>query len=202
MTINPTIDGVPRADLESICENFEFGRHWQAMEGVKKLRALLDAPAGTDWKDAHDTVLKRHRETFAEHVAEIERLKAAQPQAEPVAWMVNGKVYDNQSDANHNSAYHSNFKDVLQLYTEQPAPVAVACFQGANEASYPSEQRASVAVVQCSFCDVTGQEGNPWSGGSASQNGNLIYRVIGCKDHKHLADACLDEVTRLNKAKD
>ena len=39
-----TIDGVPRADLESICEHFEFGRYWQAMEGVKKLRALLDAP--------------------------------------------------------------------------------------------------------------------------------------------------------------
>lgn len=44
MTTNKTIDGVPRADLESICEHFEFGRYWQAMEGVKKLRALLDAP--------------------------------------------------------------------------------------------------------------------------------------------------------------
>ena len=61
-----------------------------------------------------------------------------------------------------------------------------------------AEQPAPVAVVRCSFCDVTDQEGNPWSGGSATQDGILIYRVMGCKDHKHLADACLAEVTRLN----
>ena len=60
------------------------------------------------------------------------------------------------------------------------------------------KQPAPVAVVRCSFCDITDQDGNPWSGGSATQDGILIYRVIGCKDHKHLADACLAEVTRLN----
>ena len=61
-----------------------------------------------------------------------------------------------------------------------------------------TERPAPVAVVRCSFCDITDQDGNPWSGGSATQDGILIYRVIGCKDHKHLADACLAEVTRLN----
>ena len=64
--------------------------------------------------------------------------------------------------------------------------------------AFGAEQLAPVPVVRCSFCDVTDQDGNPWSGGSATQDGILIYRVIGCKDHKHLADACLAEVTRLN----
>lgn len=44
MITNQTIDGVPRVDLESICEDFEAGRHWQAVQGVQKLRALLDLP--------------------------------------------------------------------------------------------------------------------------------------------------------------
>lgn len=51
MTTNQTIDGVPRVDLESICEHFEAGRHWQAVQGVQKLRALLDAPVAAALTD-------------------------------------------------------------------------------------------------------------------------------------------------------
>lgn len=44
-------------------------------------------------------------------------------------------------------------------------------------------------VLRCSFCDVTDNAGNPWSGHHESVGGKLIYRVMGCKDHKHLVDA-------------
>lgn len=53
-------------------------------------------------------------------------------------------------------------------------------------------------VMRCSFCDVVNDHGSPWSGHNESVDGNLVYRVIGCKDHKHLVDAFLDAVTRLN----
>lgn len=82
MTTNQTIDGVPRELIEkAMLACFEAGH------GIThdRLRALLDAPAGIDWKAAHDTVLAHHRETFAEHIAEIEELKAAQPWGGAVA---------------------------------------------------------------------------------------------------------------------
>lgn len=46
------------------------------------------------------------------------------------------------------------------------------------------------AVIRCSFCDATDNAGNPWSGHSELIDGNLIYRVMGCKDHKYLVEAC------------
>lgn len=53
-------------------------------------------------------------------------------------------------------------------------------------------------VMRCSFCDVVNEHGSPWSCHSESVDGNLVYRVIGCKDHKHLVDACLDGLKHLN----
>lgn len=53
-------------------------------------------------------------------------------------------------------------------------------------------------VMRCSFCDVVNEHGSPWSCHSESVDGNLVYRVIGCKDHTHLVDACLDELNRPN----
>lgn len=69
-----------------------------------------------------------------------------------------------------------------KLYAQQPSPVSV--------------------VMRCSFCDVVNEHGSPWSGHSESVDGNLVYRVMGCKDHTHLVDACLDTFTRLNKKQD
>lgn len=69
-----------------------------------------------------------------------------------------------------------------KLYAQQPSPVSV--------------------VMRCSFCDVVNEHGSPWSEHSESVDGNLVYRVIGCKDHAHLVDACLDTFTRLNKKQD
>lgn len=46
-------------------------------------------------------------------------------------------------------------------------------------------------VVLCSFCDATDQAGNPWTGHHESVDGELVYRVMGCKDHKNLVDALI-----------
>lgn len=46
-------------------------------------------------------------------------------------------------------------------------------------------------VVRCSFCDVVNTDGNPWSSSWETVDGNLVYRVIGCKNHKHLVDAVI-----------
>jgi hypothetical protein len=43
----------------------------------------------------------------------------------------------------------------------------------------------------CSFCDVSGPEGNPWSSAAEGDSDGVIYRVCGCKSHKHLVDACV-----------
>lgn len=137
MTINQTIEGTLRADLESICEQFESGRHWQAMAGVKKLRALLESPAGTDWKAAHDTVLKHHRETFAEHIVEIERLKSALELGEPVAW-VSPEALSHTESASKTTwpsfapicSHQSNVDGLsLALYREQPAQLVIEDYQ-------------------------------------------------------------------------
>ena len=47
----------------------------------------------------------------------------------PLAWIVSDKVYDNQADANNNSAYHSNFKDVIPLYTPNSLPILIEEYQ-------------------------------------------------------------------------
>lgn len=55
--------------------------------------------------------------------------------------------------------------------------------------AYAAEQPAP--VVRCSFCDATDQAGNPWTGHHESVDGDLVYRVMGCKDHKYLVDALI-----------
>ncbi|MCK1786072.1 MULTISPECIES: hypothetical protein [Pseudomonas] len=131
MTTNQTIDGVPRELLERIAEALNYSDPY-SLEG--ELRALLDAPAGIDWKTAHDTVLAHHRETFAEHIAEIEELKAAQPQGEPVAWMDPRSPEMHATISNEVKQHNLKFGGApsaavngysIPLYAEQPAPVAV-----------------------------------------------------------------------------
>lgn len=50
----------------------------------------------------------------------------------------------------------------------------------------------AASAMHCSFCDATDIEGSPWSGGHETYNGDLIYRVWACKDHKHLGDAAIN----------
>ena len=54
---------------------------------------------------------------------------------------------------------------------------------------FPLFAEQAAPVLSCSFCGVTNQAGNPWSGHNEWVDGELIYRVMGCKDHKHLVDA-------------
>lgn len=91
---------------------------------------------------------------------------AAQHQGEPVAEL-QVAFFEHGSMARINWFTPSAFEPgATKLYAEQPAP-----------------------VIRCSFCDVTDNAGNPWSGHHESIDGKLIYRVMGCKDHKHLVEA-------------
>lgn len=106
-----------------------------------------------------------------------EQTPAAQCQDDPVAFEVDVSGYTimlaKTADKAEKTAQHyramSHTVDIRPLFrrqSEQPAP-----------------------VVRCSFCDVTDNAGNPWSGHHESVDGKLIYRVTGCKDHKHLVEA-------------
>lgn len=55
-------------------------------------------------------------------------------------------------------------------------------------------------LVQCSFCNATNFEGNPWSSMVSLADGKLVYRVVGCKDHKYLVDACQAAIESRAKA--
>ena len=124
-----------------------------------ELRALLDKPA----KDY--VLINGMHFSHAEILEWREKAcadmeKAAQPQGEPVAYWYVGDI------GGYGCLYTSPDKDGIKIYAEQPAP-----------------------VIRCSFCDVTDNAGNPWSGHHESVDGKLIYRVMGCKDHKHLVEA-------------
>ncbi|MBA6043871.1 hypothetical protein [Pseudomonas lactis] len=212
MTANQTIDGVPRESLE-LALGFLDGYGHEDYQRViaDELRALLDAPQVESELSRMTRRCQNAELALKAQTENYETLKAAQSQGdgpltnegstptplhqgEPVAWQIRTKTnreastWTEWTQCNEmERALHSHedgkfnrfgvMREIRPVYAEQPAPVA---------------------VVRCSFCDVTDQDGNPWSGGSATQDGILIYRVIGCKDHKHLADACLAEVAHLN----
>lgn len=96
---------------------------------------------------------------------------AAQHHGYPVAWQYRVSAGPATGWSLWHDGKGEEFKNSYQvetrpLYAEQPAP-----------------------VLRCSFCDVTDNDGNPWSGHHESVDGKLIYRVMGCKDHKHLVEA-------------
>lgn len=99
-------------------------------------------------------------EKSAVHAWNLRSEPAAQHQGEPVAYWYVGDV------DGYGCLYTAPDKDGIKIYAEHPAP-----------------------VIRCSFCDVTDNAGNPWSGHHESVDGKLIYRVMGCKDHKHLVEA-------------
>lgn len=49
----------------------------------------------------------------------------------------------------------------------------------------------SDSVVRCSFCDAESVSGSPWVGGGHTEDGRLIYRAWGCKNHHAAATAAL-----------
>ncbi len=170
MTTNQTIDGVPRSAIEAMLG----GTQAERIKAFNDLRALLDEPAlerkPFGWfrtpKDCPLQGMFLHYDTehgerdiqnaldFGFTVKRLYDTPDAQPQGEPVAWLgvhhVLGAIHNVPGfpgvKGNHIHDLTALLNGVL-TEAEQPAPVAVACFQGAHEASYPSEQRASVAVV-------------------------------------------------------
>lgn len=63
-------------------------------------------------------------------------------------------------------------------------------FEFSKEAALSTSAEPSAPVaIRCSFCDAVDSEGNPWSGSHSTVDGKLIYRVMGCKEHRDLVDA-------------
>lgn len=80
-TSNSGTVSVPREDLKNICEHFEFGRHWQAMQGVEKLRAILAQPA------------EQQDHPYSEGIAhQLERTDWTPEEA--LRWYAEGKHFD------------------------------------------------------------------------------------------------------------
>ena len=227
MTTNQTIDGVSRALLKRIYRHLFVEPSLNRDDG-KKLRALLDAPAKPSATaetvtaiicdicehEPDDNPDSAHISIKALELILLQNLEglikpAAQPQGEPVAcaheWTDDGEftltcTKCGKTENHEPYGWVQTRGNAINHFTQEWDVVESWEDQGFEyKAMFDhAEQPAPVAVVRCSFCDITDQDGNPWSGGSATQDGILIYRVIGCKDHKHLADACLAEVTRLN----
>ena len=83
----------------------------------------------------------------------------------------------------------AHYREVAQTIAEKAT---------ANQ-SAPADKGQVDPVMRCSFCDATDTEGNPWSGGQETYNGDLIYRVWACKDHKHLGDAAVNAAKEQNE---
>ena len=126
MTTNQTIDGVPRRLLDRM---HSCARGLEASEWAE-LRALLDAPAPADWQRGLEDA--DGNELVTVRADEYARLKAAQPQGEPVARLgvhhVLGAIHNVPGlpgvKGNHIHDLTALLNGVL-TEAGQPAPVAV-----------------------------------------------------------------------------
>ena len=149
MITNQTIDGVPRGLLENFASYAEGSASGEVQQWVKKLRALLDAPANPlgDPVGSFDKHMQYMHENI-ELKKRISDLEAAQPRGVPVAWMFK---YLSHSDSPPYRSFevtdfHQNPKapgiaEHTPLYAEQPAPVALTLpeFEPAFEAWWVSD---------------------------------------------------------------
>jgi len=112
MTTNQTIDGVPRELLERMYRLLAWGGN--SKNAALELRALLDAPAKPE--PIYPAVPFSSRATYPR---QPQPKPAAQPQGEPVAWIV--------TDMNDDTyfAYDKQTPNDKPLYAEQPTLVAV-----------------------------------------------------------------------------
>lgn len=171
MITNQTIDGVPRALLQSLYTDTvqQWGLGGNA---AGKLRALLEREVITDdhlrqriaflTSEVHARAEERDS---ALH--ELQELKAAQPQSEPVeyqsrtrplwraedgerAWFPWEKC-SAESFANYrkNPLIHDWQYEVRALYAEQPAPVVVAQIAGFNVVEDSSIPPGQIRMCNC-----------------------------------------------------
>ena len=136
------------------------------VEAGHELRALLDKEVDFLTPDCPDCACVQDGQCLC-----IPSKPAAQHHGDPVAWQYRVSAGPATGWSLWHDGKGEEFKNSYQvetrpLYAEQPAP-----------------------VLRCSFCDVTDNAGNPWSGHHESVDGKLNYRVMGCKDHKHLVEA-------------
>jgi hypothetical protein len=143
-----TIDGVPRELIEkAMLACFEAG--FGIPHG--ELRALLEAPAETEvvhevqWNSIHGPegwkvvdAPTYHRCTGHLWDRRITRKPAAHPQGEPVAWSfkeyvwatgLGSYVWRDQLEPDRPNEKEREVREVVPLYAEQPAPLAVAAMR-------------------------------------------------------------------------
>ncbi|MFL1549712.1 hypothetical protein ACI77I_11495 [Pseudomonas sp. D47] len=97
----------------------------ECRSAVDELRALLDSPAIAICRGCFTEQSMGHA---CKTCAEVEAQPAAQPQGEPVAWIVTDMNGDNYF------AYDRQTPNDKPLYAEQPAPVAAAPNYGSLDA--------------------------------------------------------------------
>lgn len=197
-----------------LSERDKFEAFWRSTMNVQDMdlhRCEFPMTAYDDQPYAcHET--ERGRMTWMAR-AGLDQALSAQQQGEPVAYWYVGDI------DGYGCLHTTPDKDGIKLYAEQPTPMTqavpaawahedgLAGLSVAAKTTWPSFVSVSshrsdcdgvmvplfrgqpAPLSRCSFCDVTDYAGNPWSSHSESVDGKLIYRVIGCKDHKHLVDA-------------
>lgn len=174
MTTNQTIDGVPREAvsalekardvLRAIIRDKAAGVHYASAQAachqisatLDDLRALLEAPCPFPGYPP---------------VPEDRKLPAAQPQGEPVAWLIqcqhSGLV--EQSEPNDKSDRPDEWSDSFPVFRRPAAPIAVPRLEMAHVV------RAHMEITGCPVL-------------TSNQCHALAMKL----------NACLDEVTRLN----
>lgn len=141
MTTNQTINGVPRALLENFASYAEGSASGEVQQWVKKLRALLDAPAATPvpaaWirfdQDQKAIFTRGKRSNDSEPLylhPTAYRMPTTQPQGEPVGfrYRAHGGPWELMPEspfADGRTHHRENGEELQPLYAEQSAPVAV-----------------------------------------------------------------------------
>lgn len=146
MTTNQTIDGVQRALLQSLYT--DTVQQWGVGgNAAGQLRALLDA----------DKV--NNRQMGLVQFVEAHQIKpAAQPQGVPVLFVAQDALDDPQCVGMH-ATRKPNALQRVALYTEQPAPVALASLEIVGRQCFPSEAMKA----------VQGYRKEPWVDGEVDQ---------------------------------
>lgn len=218
MTTNQTIDGVPRELLESFAEYVSDSPNTIMRARAKELRSLLDSPA-KDWLLINGMYFS-HAEILAWREKACQEAEAAQPQGEPVAYANKSQLerIAKRPGATHAVFGHPEDGYDVPLYAEQPAPVAVVMPDPT-----PYRPKGDWSFDRLEGGEIVIRNGRDWTvikPGCGPAYEQFLYRFCeyqrslssmelpkrhgkqsNLKDTQYALgwNACLDEVTRLNK---
>ena len=219
MTTNQTIDGVPRdlrEEIKSLAEQYENAGIPGLLSApivAQKLRALLDAPAeqaefsNADNADQALMLLdfalsfalcnrdhggtRRDVKKAQAHLEAYRNFKSAQPQGEPVAWIKPEVLATLRKDeCCYAFGEQSPKGSLVPLYAEPPAPVAVVL---------PEREAMRDIIAQAIGGDAYDCT-RVWSAWGVGTMSDDDFIPIADQEERlyEIADACLDELKRLN----